>query len=113
MKANIRLVVSNLPRQSSSPEAGSARQQDPLTSRIAAGSVNATNLELLVYNYLFRRGEDLTAFEIARGLRMDIRSISPRLKPLKRKGFVTETGTKLCLNDAGNMRPMITWRAEP
>jgi DNA-binding MarR family transcriptional regulator len=101
----LRLVVSNDP--------GAARHSDPVTSQLAAGSVSATHLEWLVYTYLFKTGRDLTALEIARGMHMDIRTVSPRLKPLERKGGVVRSGKRYCVNDAGNPSLMITWLALP
>jgi DNA-binding MarR family transcriptional regulator len=103
--ANLRLVVSN--------ELGAARHSDPVTSQLAAQSVSATHLEQLVYTYLFKTGRELTALEIARGMNMDIRTVSPRLKPLERKGGVVRLGKRYCVNDAGNPSLMITWLALP
>ena len=101
----LRLVVSNDP--------GAARHSDPDTSQLAAGSISATHLELIVHAYLFKTGRDLTALEIARGMGMDIRSVSPRLKPLERKNGVIRTGKRYCVNDAGNPSLMVTWLALP
>ena len=100
-----RLVVNNDP--------GGFRHNDPDTSMRAARSISATNLEKIVHTFLFSTGRELTAFEIARGLNMDIRTVSPRLKPLERKGGVMRTGKRHCLNDAGNPTLMITWLALP
>jgi DNA-binding CsgD family transcriptional regulator len=94
-------------------EPGAARHNDPFTSQLAAGSISATELERIVYAYLFRTGKELTAFEIARGLGMDIRSISPRLRPLELKNGVVRVGKKYCVNDAGNPTLMTTWLALP
>ena len=94
-------------------EPGASRHNDPFTSRIAAGSISATQLELIVHAYLFRTGRDLTAFEIARGIGIDIRSISPRLKPLEIKNGVIRTGKRYCINDAGNPTLQTTWWALP
>ena len=92
---------------------GAARHNDPDTSQIAAQSISATHLELIVHAYLFKTGRDLTALEIARGMRMDIRSVSPRLKPLERKNGIVRTGKRYCVNDAGNPTLMTTWWALP
>ena len=102
---SLRLVVSNEP--------GAARYSDPVTSQLAAQRVSATHLELLVYDYLFKTGRELTALEIARGMHMDIRTVSPRLKPLEKKGGVVRSGKRYCVNDAGNPSLMITWLALP
>ena len=103
--ANLRLVVSNEP--------GAARHSDPITSQLAAQSVNATHLEQLVYTYLFDTGRELTALEIARGMHMDVRTVSPRLRPLERKGYIMERPKRYCINDAGNPTPQIAWYALP
>lgn len=103
--ANLRLVVSNEP--------GVARHSDPVTSQFAAQRVSATHLEQIVYAYLFKTGLELTALEIARGMHMDIRTVSPRLKPLENKGGVMRSGKRYCVNDAGNPSLMITWLALP
>lgn len=92
---------------------GGFRHNDPFTSKIAAGSISATELEMLVHDWLLRTGRDLTALEIARGMGMDIRSISPRLAPLARKGGVVRHSKRYCINDAGNPTPQITWLALP
>jgi hypothetical protein len=106
---HLHLVVSNPP----SPDPGGARHNDPDTSKLAAQRVDATHLEWIVYTYLFKTGRDLTALEIARGMHMDIRTVSPRLKPLERKGGVMRSGKRYCINDAGNPSLMITWLALP
>jgi hypothetical protein len=107
---HLRLVVTN---NMPPTEPGAARHNDPDTSKIAAQSVNATHLERIVYNYLFGTGRDLTALEIARGMGMDIRSVSPRMKPLEKKNGVLRTGKRYCVNDAGNPTLQTTWLARP
>jgi hypothetical protein len=92
---------------------GGSRHNDPDTSFIAAQSINATELEWLVWRFLFGTGRDLTALEIARGMRMDIRSISPRLAPLARKNGVIRFSKRYCVNDAGNPTLQTTWLALP
>jgi hypothetical protein len=44
---------------------------------------------------------------------MDIRSISPRLKPLELKNGVIRYGKRYCVNDAGNPTLQTTWLALP
>jgi hypothetical protein len=92
---------------------GGARRKDPDTSHIAAESISATELEQLVHAYLFKTGRWLTAFEIARGMHRDIRSISPRLKPLEGRGGVVRGNKRYCINDAGNPTLQTTWLALP
>jgi DNA-binding MarR family transcriptional regulator len=104
--SNLRLVVSN-------DEPGAARHNDPDTSQFAAQSISATHLEWIVYAYLFKIGHELTALEIARGMRMDIRSVSPRMKPLEKKNGVVRMPKRYCINDAGNPTLQTTWLALP
>ena len=95
--ANLRLVVSN--------ELGAARHSDPVTSQLAAQRVSATHLELLVYDYLFKTGLELTALEIARGMHMDIRTVSPRLKPPGKEGQRRAVGEALLRQRRGQSEP--------
>lgn len=93
-------------------EHGAVRWSDPSTSYAAARKVNATRLEWFVYDHLVEvYPRAFTAVEIARALHKSIRSISPRLKPLERKGMAVRVGKRSCLNDMGRPHPMITWAA--
>jgi len=71
-----------------------ARHTDPLTSHLAAGRVNVPKREQEALDAL--RGLPLrqgTSREIARAAGVDKWSISPRMKPLERKGFVRRLST--------------------
>lgn len=92
---------------------GGARHHDPDTSQLAAQSINATHLELLVHAWLFKNGGELTALEIASGMGMSIRTVSPRLAPLALKGGAVRAGKRLALNDVGNYTLQTTWLALP
>lgn len=90
-----------------------ARGTDPSTSHEAAEHVKGTALEALVYNDLMKHPGAWTAIEIAHRLNIHEWSISPRLKPLERKGEVDRSEKKLCYNSAGHLRNMIANRAIP
>ena len=87
-----------------------ARPGDPVSSHEAAARMAASHLEQVVYDYLLSRGVFLTSIEIAEGMGVDKWSISPRMRPLFRKGHV-EIGRKLGFNSNGKLREMLAWRA--
>jgi DNA-binding MarR family transcriptional regulator len=64
-----------------------ARRTDPIQSHAAAHRVDASRLERVAYNTLLLCGP-LTSKQIAARSGEDKWSISPRLKPLERKGLV-------------------------
>lgn len=70
---------------------GAHRSDDPETSRDAA-NIDVTKLEGEVYAAL--RSRPCTAEEIATLLDRPLQSITPRLAPLRRKGFIYDTGTR-------------------
>jgi len=66
-----------------------ARRKDPHTSHEAAEAVKLTNIESRVagaFQYLYPRGG--TTDDIARLLKIDLQSITPRIAPLLRKGYI-------------------------
>lgn len=70
-----------------------ARTSDPETSRIAAASVSATQLEDHVATVVRAAGAwGLTSIETAVRLQMDLVTVSPRFRPLVRKGVLCESG---------------------
>jgi predicted transcriptional regulator len=75
-------------------ETGAYRKEDPDTSVKAAISLNASRLEGLVHEILRVSGDGLTSHEIAGGLSMNLVTVSPRLRPLVRKGLVRDSGNK-------------------
>lgn len=68
-----------------------ARTSDPITSHVAASTVDATLLERLVVDALHQHPNGGTVKEIATTLARHEWSISPRMKPLERKGLVRRT----------------------
>lgn len=67
-----------------------ARRTDPETSREAAASVDAAGLEALVLRALHDLGPS-TSREVAEHLGRDLVTVSPRFRPLERKGRVRRT----------------------
>jgi DNA-binding transcriptional ArsR family regulator len=86
-------------------ETGLARKVDPETSKAAAKSVAATDLESLVLATL--RSEPLTTHEISRALGIELVSISPRTAPLLRKGLIEDSGLR---REGPSGRKSIVWR---
>ena len=85
-----------------------ARRSDPLTSHIAAKSVNASQLQKTVLHYLRLYGA-MTTREIAAKSGIDWGSISPRMKPLEASGLVERRGTKTTTYDSGRKRKLTVW----
>ena len=87
-----------------------ARDSDPSTSHTAAERMRDSELEAQVYQTLLRCGVYMTSIEVAAEMGIDKWSISPRFKPLHRKGLV-ELTEKLGVNTAGKLRKLQAWRA--
>jgi len=89
------------------------RPTDPKTSRDAEERIRRTKMEQIVSDYLHAvYPRSFAAIEIARILNVHPWSISPRLKPLEKKGDVERVGTRHCLNTHNKMRLMVIWRAK-
>jgi len=90
-------------------EHGASRSTDPMTSKKAAESVDATKLEKMVLEAVKRSGEKgMTCEEVADKIEMEVVSVSPRFAPLKRKGLIYRTD----LRRAGKSgRGRIIWKA--
>ena len=90
-----------------------ARTSDPASAQDAAARVRKTKLEQDVFEWLLEhRGVFWTSIEVAEGMGIDKWSVSPRFRPLERKGLV-EQGEKLSLNSSGQPRVLRAWRAIP
>ena len=72
---------------------GAFREEDPDTSKDAAGTVNAGDLEQIVLTLLERWGPS-TTHELADMSDIQLVSISPRIAPLRRKGLVEASGVR-------------------
>lgn len=88
-----------------------ARNTDPSTSHAAARAIVGalTELEARVLGELLRRGDDgATTHELAAALKLELVTVSPRLKPLAQKGCVIDSGLK---RTGVSGRQSIVWRA--
>ncbi len=91
-----------------------ARSSDPETSKLAADSVKgeeAGRVERIVLDALLRLGGDATAYQIELEVQrvhpgLDSNSITPRLKPLERKGLVIRTDRR---GPGRGTRKQIVW----
>lgn len=85
-----------------------ARAHDPLTSHLAAASVPVTRLEQVVLDEIRVAGDGRTIDELVALTGIDKVSISPRLRPLCKKGLVIETAeTRI----GASGRRQTVWRA--
>lgn len=94
-----RMVESQLFRNrfySKFPETtGFHRTKDPETSVKAAKSIDATKLELRVFDCICASGlTGRTSEEIATEINMELGSITPRMAPLEQKGLISRTETR-------------------
>ena len=87
-----------------------ARNTDPLTSDLAADSVQVTGLEALVLSTLRTAPQGLTSEELAFFIGLSLVTISPRLRPLLEKGLVMKA-PETRANRSG--RQAIVWLAVP
>jgi len=69
-----------------------ARRSDPDTSHEAAARVHVGNLEAIVLAEL--RNGSATSAELAERTGIDRVAVSPRLRPLARKGLIQETALR-------------------
>lgn len=98
----------NLKRKVTNMEAALHRKNDPITSVEAAMSVDVNAREKLVYEWLRANGLfGATAEEIAAGLGLERDSVSPRLKPMEKKGLVTATAQRRPGKSGKNQRVWI------
>jgi len=74
---------------------GLARSTDPQTSHKAADSIDANRLEMIVLEEFKGAKKGLTAEELSRRLPgLPLNSITPRIAPLVRKGYLIPTGRR-------------------
>ena len=87
---------------------GAYRYDDPDTSYEAAHSVKATELEAKVRDAIFKQGDyGATGWEVAAVLKMSINTVSPRFAPLRRKGFIYDSGER---RPGPSGRNQIVWK---
>jgi hypothetical protein len=71
------------------------RRTDPDTSKEAAESVPVARLENIVYEAIKAAPNGMTADELERSLPgVKLNSISPRIAPLIKKGYIYDTGER-------------------
>jgi hypothetical protein len=86
---------------------GLARNTDPSTSHEAAASVDATELESIVYKVISMFPNGCIGDDVMRMLpQFGIQTISPRYAPLIRKGFVVDTGERRQARSGRSQRVM-------
>lgn len=74
-------------------EPGLARSTDPDTSHEAAASIDAAQMERLVYDVIASFPKGCISDDVERALpHVRSHSITPRFASLKRKGFIVDTG---------------------
>ena len=71
------------------------RKTDPDTSFEAAASVPVMRLEKLVYNAIKQSANGMTTDEIEKWTGIRAGSITPRIAPLIRKGYIVDTGERI------------------
>lgn len=85
---------------------GLARHSDPLPSQVAAKAVDVGRLEGLVLDALIAHGPG-TSRDIAGWLRLDLVTVSPRMKPLENKNKVRRLEKPV----GAKGRPITVWAA--
>lgn len=83
-----------------------SRRTDPSTSHVAAAKVDTSKLEAIVLDALRQSPQGLTSHQIASQLRLSLVTVSPRMRPLVRKGLITDTARTI---EQGRQR--ILWQA--
>lgn len=86
-----------------------ARTSDPSTSHDAAASVHSTSLEAKILDKLKSyAAPGATTYELAAALALSLVSVSPRMKPMQKKGLVRDTGYRA---RGASGRQQIIWSA--
>lgn len=88
-----------------------ARDSDPRTAHDAAELTSAAALELIVYKVLKTHGTRMTSLCVMRALGWSTAwSISPRFRPLERKGLIEQAGELVVPNSSGKPRALMAWQ---
>lgn len=90
------------------PERGRSRRLDPDTSKKAAASIPVADLEGRVLRALKLSRAGMTTHELAWLLKVDLVSVSPRMRPLVDKNLVQDSGERR-RGESG--RASIVWKA--
>ncbi len=86
-------------------EGARSRAHDPETSHESAGKLSANRLEAIVLEGI-KRLNGATSEELAVALKIDRVTVSPRLRPLERKGLIADSN-KRRIGSSG--RSSIVW----
>jgi hypothetical protein len=89
---------------------GAARRSDPDTSKDAAAETRAQRLERIVLDALRKSEDGLTSEECAAVTQLSLVTVSPRMRPLVRKGKIYESKDRR-LNPSG--KKAIVWKVIP
>lgn len=89
------------------PTVGRARRADPDTSKAAAKTVTANALEAIVMHWLRKSPTGLTSHELSEFTGLSLVTVSPRLAPLRKKGFVMDSGER---REGPSGRKSIVWK---
>ena len=76
------------------PFPGGVRSTDPDTAQEAAVSVDATRLEKVVLEAFKTAPNGLTADELSKRVNLPLNTLTPRIAPLVRKGYLMPTGKR-------------------
>ena len=82
-----------------------ARHSDPETSKSAAERMRLSNMERIVFDVI-KKLRGATTHEIADHTGISLVTVSPRIRPLVRKGMIQDSGKKRA-GDSG--RKSIVW----
>lgn len=91
-----------------------ARNTDPDTSMDAADSLSSealSDLQKKVMDQLRANAFGLTVPEISEALNLSVVTVSPRIKPLVKRGLIENSGAKKI--PRGHTRSCIIWRVRP
>jgi len=87
---------------------GLARHTDPDTSHEAAASIDANRMEMIVLEEFMSAKNGLTAEELSDRLPgLPLNSITPRIAPLVRKGYLIPTGRRKF--SSGRSQPVLEY----
>lgn len=87
-----------------------ARSTDPRTSHAAEQSLDPSDMERLVLDTLRKFTLGATSHRIEQQLQLPHESVSPRIRPLVRKGLVRDSGRT---EPGPSGRQRIVWEAVP
>ncbi len=87
-----------------------ARNDDPDTSHEAAASINTTRIERIVLEAFWKSPGGLIAEEVALLTRLPLNTVTPRIAPLVRKGYIIPIGKRK--SSSGRNQRVHKWISE-